>query len=152
MQWQCRWNMLHAACGPCPEHSGGTQQTNVHVMSHETKHKRQQWSCTLSMAEHWTCGTAKSLSARPRDRRAAADCRKNAWALLHLIWSISMPKPEATPGLSRAWSKGLHKENHRSGFKCQLWCFGTLWHADWSEVGTSCSHPGAITFCCGWTL
>jgi hypothetical protein len=68
---------------------------------------------TFSMAEHWTSGTARSLPARPRKNRAAADCRKNASALLHLIWSISMPKPEATPGLIKACSSGLHKQPHR---------------------------------------
>ena len=68
---------------------------------------------TFSMAEHWTSGTARSLPARPRENRAAADCRKKASALLHLIWSISMPKPEATPGLIKACSSGLHTQPHR---------------------------------------
>lgn len=85
----------------------------VHLKRKQAANPATKQNLTFSMAEHWTSGTARSLPARPRENRAAADCRKKASALLHLIWSISIPKPEATPGLIKACSSGLHKQPHR---------------------------------------
>ena len=104
-------SMLH--CGIVCTTAERESSARIHLKRKEAANPATKQDLTFSMAEHWTSGTARSLPARPRENRAAADCRKKASALLHLIWSISMPKPEATPGLIKACSSGLHTQPHR---------------------------------------
>ena len=58
------------------------------------------------MEEHWIRGTSSSSMAARR-LSSLTLCLRKAAALSHLMRSISMPKPEATPGYTSACRIGL---------------------------------------------